>query len=226
MLPLLVVRPEPGASRTAAAADALGLRADIIPLFGIAPLRWTVPDPRDFDALLLTSANAARHAGSALTAFVNLPCHCVGAATAAAASAAGLHPVNVGRGGAQPLVDVMVASGFRRLLWLAGRDRSPIAAGPARITVRTVYAAQPIADPAGWSTAIARPAVVMLHSERAARRAAALAGPARKHLIALTISAKVAAAAGPGWARYVVSDAAGDGAMLALARQLCQNPVQ
>jgi uroporphyrinogen-III synthase len=34
-----------------------------MPLFAIVPLDWTAPDPAQFDGLVLTSANAVRHAG-------------------------------------------------------------------------------------------------------------------------------------------------------------------
>lgn len=226
MLPLLVVRPEPGASRTAAAASVLGLSPRIVPLFALAPLAWHVPDPTAYDALLLTSASAVRHAGPGLAALAQLPCHAVGAATAAAARAHGISPVHVGTAGAQPLVDAMVAAGARNILWLAGAERSANAAGRARITPIATYAATAIADPPGWANAIAQPAVLLLHSARAAQRAAWLAGPTRNQLIALAISDAVARAAGPGWARCAVAARPSDGAMLAFAQQLCQIPPQ
>jgi uroporphyrinogen-III synthase len=57
----LVLRPEPGACATAAAARALGYPTTVAPLFRVRPLP---PDPAvlagPFDALLLTSANAVR----------------------------------------------------------------------------------------------------------------------------------------------------------------------
>lgn len=223
MLPLIVLRPEPGASRTAAAAIALGLNPRKIPLFAVSALPWSVPAAGAFDALLLTSANAVRHAGPGLAALAHLPCHAVGEATAAAARAAGLNPLAVGTGGAQPLVDACIAAGARSLLWLAGTERSALAAAaPARITAVAVYTTAPIADPPGWADAAAHPAVVLLHSARAAQQAAALAGDNRNHLIALAISAAVARAAGPGWAHCAVAAAPTDRDMLAMARQLCQ----
>lgn len=222
MRPVIIVRPEPGASATAARAAALGLDARTVPLFAIESVAWHVPDSAAYDALLLTSANAVRHAGPGLAALAGLPCHAVGAATAAAARAAGLNVVAVGAAGAQPLVDAMTSSGHRAILWLTGEERSAIAAGPARITALACYRAAEVIDPAGWAAAIARPAVVLLHSVRAARRAATLAGTARNHLIALGISAAVRAAAGAGWEASHAAPRPDDAEMLAMAAKLCQ----
>lgn len=222
MLPLLIVRPEPGASRTAAHAAALGLTAHRAPLFAITPLPWVVPDPAAYDALLLTSANGVRHAGSGVAALAGLRCFAVGAATAKAARARGLDPVATGTSDAQTLVDTMTANGARAILWLTGADHSAIAGRTARITPVITYAAPKIAPPPSWSTLIAQPAVVMLHSARAARRVAALAGPRRNHLIALAISEAVAAACGGGWGGCVAAPAPTDADMLALAHKLCQ----
>ena len=222
MRPVIIVRPEPGASATAARAAALGLDARTVPLFAIEPVAWHVPNVAAHDALLLTSANAVRHAGPGLATLARLPCHAVGAATAAAARGAGLNVVAVGTSGAQPLVDAMTSSGHRAIMWLAGEERSDIDGGPARITALACYRAAAIIDPAGWTAAIARPAVVLLHSVRAARRAATMAGEARNHLIALGISAAVRTAAGAGWEASHAALHPDDAEMLALAAKLCQ----
>ncbi|HEY0269506.1 MAG TPA: uroporphyrinogen-III synthase, partial [Sphingomonas sp.] len=60
--PLLVLRPEPGASATVAAAQAMGLEAIAAPLLTVRPLGWSLPDDPP-EAVLMTSANAARHGG-------------------------------------------------------------------------------------------------------------------------------------------------------------------
>ena len=83
MRPVVVLRPEPGASRTAARAEALGLDARVVPLFAIVPIEWSAPDPSDFDGIVLTSANAVRHGGEQLDELKALPVHAVGEATAA-----------------------------------------------------------------------------------------------------------------------------------------------
>jgi uroporphyrinogen-III synthase len=225
MLPLIIVRPEPGASATAARAATLGLNPRTIPLFDIVPQAWHLPDPGHFDALLLTSANAVRHAGPALAALAHLPCHSVGPATTAAAQEAGLSRVVTGDSGAQAVVDAMTARGARAILWLSASARTRIVAPPpARITAIATYSAMAIAEPAGWREAIAGPAVIMLHSVRAAQRTAQLVGPMAKHLTLLAISAAVADAAGPGWRLRAIAERPGDTEMLAMARQLCQLP--
>ena len=63
MRPVLVLRPEPGAGETAARARALGLEPIVAPLFAVRPIAWAAPDPAAYDAVMLTSANAARHGG-------------------------------------------------------------------------------------------------------------------------------------------------------------------
>lgn len=224
MRPIIIVRPEPGASATAARASALSLTAVTIPLFAVAPVDWQAPDAADFDALLITSANAVRLAGPQLAQFARLPCHAVGAATAAAARAAGLNLVATGNDGAKPLVDAMTSQGHRAILWLTADERSALEAGKSRITAIICYRASEIADPAGWADAVAAPAVILLHSARAARRAAMLAGGARPHLIALSISDAVRAAAGEGWAQSHSVQRADDADMLAMAAKLCQTP--
>jgi uroporphyrinogen-III synthase len=49
-----------------------------------------------FDAVMLTSANAARLAGDAMASFTALPCYAVGEASAAAAADAGFADIRVG----------------------------------------------------------------------------------------------------------------------------------
>ncbi|HLZ79132.1 MAG TPA: uroporphyrinogen-III synthase, partial [Sphingomonas sp.] len=95
--PLLVLRPEPGASATVAAAHALGLEAIAVPLFTVRPVDWIIPE-RTPEAVLMTSANAARMAGAALHSLAPLPLYAVGAATAAAARDAGFTRIVAGEG--------------------------------------------------------------------------------------------------------------------------------
>lgn len=222
MRPVIIVRPEPGASATAQRAAALGLQPRTVPLFAIEPVAWPVPDIAGHDALLLTSANAVRHAGPELALLAGLPCHAVGEATAAAARAAGLNVVAVGDAGAQPLVAAMTSSRHRAILWLTGEERSEIDASTGRITPLACYRATDIIDPVVWAAAIDRPAVLLLHSARAGRRAAALAGATRNHLIVLGISDAVCAAAGAGWEASHAAPRADDAEMLAMAAELCQ----
>lgn len=220
-LPLIVTRPDPGGSATVARARALGLDARHMPLFAAVGLLWTPPSAEDFDALLLTSAQAVRLAGPGLAALAALPVHAVGTATAEVAEAAGLTVAAIGPGDAQRLLDAMTSSKSPRILWLCGRERSAFDARGAELVPLPVYAVDPLVPPTGWADAIARPAALMAHSARAAERIAMLAGAARKHLSLLAISPSVAAAAGDGWAGLVISERPDDAAMLAQAHALC-----
>ena len=95
MRPFVILRPEPGAGATAEAARQRGLNPIVAPLFRIEPVEWQPRDPAEFDALLLTSANAVAQAGDGLREFASLPVYCVGEATAAAARDAGLSVAGV-----------------------------------------------------------------------------------------------------------------------------------
>lgn len=224
-LPLLVTRPEPGCAATVARARALGLDARSVPLFAARALDWAAPNARDHDALLLTSAQAARLGGSGLAALAALPVYAVGEATAAAARDAGFGVAAVGARDAQALLDGMASSGKRRILWLCGRDRSAFATG-LTVTALPVYAVDPVEPTALWRDSVAAPAVVLAHSARIAARAADLAGASRKHLTLLAISAAAIDAAGDGWAEKAASPRPDDAAMLAEAVRLCHKGSQ
>lgn len=220
-LPLIVTRAEPGAAATEARARALGIDAHAAPLFAACALPWSPPDPAGFDALLLTSAQAVRLAGTGLGKLAALPVHAVGEATARAADAAGLRVATTGPGTARGLFDALEPLGGGRILWLCGRDRTAIDAGRADLVPLPVYAADAIDPPPLWNALITAPAVVMAHSARGAGRVADLAGSARKHLTLLAISAKAAAEAGSGWSEVRVAERPDDAAMLAQAHALC-----
>jgi uroporphyrinogen-III synthase len=220
-LPLIVTRPNPGGAATLARARALGLDARHLPLFAARPLAWTAPDPLDFDALLLTSAQAARLGGTELARLAGLPVHAVGAATADAATAAGLRVTEIGASDAQTLIDAMTSRGIARILWLCGRDRTDFDARGAAISALPSYAVDAVPPPAEWAVLVAAPAVLLAHSARAAERIAALVPGARAHLALVAISAKAASAAGAGWGDIAVAERPDDAAMLALAHALC-----
>jgi uroporphyrinogen-III synthase len=205
MRPLAVLRPEPGNAATAARIEALGLTAIRLPLFEVRPLVWTPPDPGGFDALLLTSANAVRHAGVGLDLLRALPVVAVGEATARAARTARLAIEAVGSG---DVASAVRASGGRRLLHLCGRDH--VAAAAASVAV---YAAEEL------PVISARPldgCVVLVHSVRAARRLATLVerdGVKDLRVAAISDAARLA---GPDVAG-AVADRPDDTALVALA---------
>ena len=226
--PVLILRPEPGASATLAAAHAAGLDAWSFPLFAVAPVAWDAPRPDACDALLIGSANAVRHAGPALSPYAGKPAYVVGERTADAARAAGLTVAAVGEGGLAPVL-AEVPPGTR-LLRLAGRERIELAPPPGVTLVeRTVYASEPQPLPRECArllkTHVLPRVVVLLHSAEAARHFAAecqrLAIP-RPRIALAALGPRIAAAAGEGWAMIATAQKAEDGALLALAGELCQ----
>ncbi|MBU3078172.1 uroporphyrinogen-III synthase [Sphingomonas quercus] len=216
MTTVLVLRPEPGATASAARAEAAGFRAVTAPLFTIAPVDWA-PPTEPVDALMLTSANAVRHGGPALALFHDLPVHAVGIETAAIASAAGFRDVRIGPGDAAGLVAAL-PDGLR-VLHLAGREHRP--ALPAQGLRRIVYAADPVtALPDAAREALAGGAIALLHSARAAATFAALvetAGLSRAGIAVAALSPAVAAAAGIGWRRCAIAGAPDDEALFRAA---------
>ena len=214
--PLLVLRPQPGADATGARARALGLKPFVTPLFRIAPLGWEMPD-RQCDAILMTSANAARSLDDRVDRMI--PVYAVGAATAEAAQAAGFASVIAGRGDVEQVVKRAAADGIGSLLHLTGVDRTGFDPEGLRIEVRAIYAAEPIDPGSEFANALQLGAVALLHSARAARRFRELAGTG--HLIA-AISPAVKAAAGGGWEQAVAAGRPTDDALLAAAARLCQ----
>jgi uroporphyrinogen-III synthase len=227
MMPLVVIRPQPGCDGTVRAARALGLDAHGFPLFAVRAVAWEPVPAEAFDALLLGSANAPRHAGPALAAYRGKPAYVVGATTAEAARAAGLDVVASGTGGLAGVL-AMLRPGHRRLLRLSGRERLKLAA-PRGVAIaeRVVYASEPLPMPAELRRLLARPAVVLLHSAEAARRFAELCDAERLDRAALSLAAlgpRVAPAAGVGWRAVAVAEAPNDTALLALAGEMCQDP--
>jgi len=219
-LPLIVTRPEPGNAATVEQAKKLGLDARAMPLFAARALEWLAPSPKNFDALLLTSAFAAKLAGASLAKLSSLPVYAVGAATARAAEDAGLQVVMTGSTDAQRLLDDMASQDIRTILWLCGRDRSKFEARGAAITALPCYAVEPVSHPADWSTLTASPAIILAHSARAAQRISDLIGDERGHLALVAISSAVAAAAGEGWRALAIAGQPNDAAMLAEAGAL------
>ncbi|MFT4025249.1 MAG: uroporphyrinogen-III synthase [Novosphingobium sp.] len=222
---LVVIRPQPGADATLAAAAALGLAARAFPLFEVEPVAWEAPDPADIDALLVGSANALRHAGIALERFRDKPAHAVGQATAAACRAAGLTVAATGSGGLERvLADIR---GPARLLRLAGREHVALSAPPGvELVERVVYASNPQPLPPALAELLRAPAVVMLHSATAAQHFAAECDRLavdRARIGLVTIGPRVTAACGPGWAALATAATPDDAALLAQARHLCQN---
>ncbi len=216
-----VLRPEPGNAATCARAVALGFDTISLPLFEVVALPWSPPDPADHDALLLTSANAARLAGGGLRRVAQLPLLAVGEATAAAAHVAGMEPAITGVLGASALIEQAADRGFARLLHLGGRDTTIAVGGIVRRSI-AVYAsiARPV-DPA--ALAMLAGSVALVHSARAVETLATLVDAAsinRRTITLVTISTQVAQASGAGWAEIAIAPAPNDRAMLETAAAL------
>jgi uroporphyrinogen-III synthase len=211
MRKLLVLRPEPGASATVSRARALGLDAAAVPLFAVEPVAWTVPDG-EFDALLLTSANAIRYGGAKLAALRALPVHAVGEATATSAREGGFTVASVGEVGVDELLAQIDPD--LRLLHLCGEDRREPSNARQAITAVAVYRSVPLNPRLDADGAVA-----LVHSPRAAQRLAELVGD-RSTILLAAISQAAADAAGVGWAAVEVAECPTDEALLALARRL------
>ena len=221
---VLILRPQPGADETAERARAIGLEAVVAPLFEVLPLAWTAPDPAGFDAVMLTSANAARCAGDAMAPFFGLPCYAVGEATAAAARQAGFRDVRAGPSDGAALVAMMAEDGVEAAFHPCGRDRTPLDPDDISMLPVPVYAAEAAERlPAAAGRALAGGALVLLHSPRAAATFARLAAEWRGRVRLAAISAAAAAAAGEGWGEVAVAGAPTDEALLEVAAKLCQS---
>ncbi len=212
--------------QSAILARAAGMTADVMPLFEICPLRWSPPDPHAFDALLITSANALRHAGDGLQHLRDLPVLAVGAASAAAAREYGFAAAMVGSTDKKALLADAAQKGFSRLLWLAGKHRTAAAPDESLIAERiTVYEARELPAPEGFDAQLGQCDVVLLHSPRAARHFAQVADASavpRSQILLASLSPAVAQAAGTGWRALAVADAPNDEAMLLAAESIAK----
>jgi uroporphyrinogen-III synthase len=211
---LLILRPEPGASETAARARAIGLEPVVAPLFAIEPVAGPPVEAARYQAVLLTSANGARNAPEGST---GLPCFAVGESTAAAARAAGFGEIRTGPFDGAAAAAMMAAAGVKRALHLCGLDHIAIEAEGVQIERRVVYAAEKV-----QREPFEGPAVAMIHSARAGARFAELAGD-RAAIAIAAISPAAGAAAGEGWAAKAVAAAPRDQALLELAAKLCNH---
>jgi len=215
---LLIIRPQPSADATARRAAALGLEPHILPLFSIEKLDWQAADPKDYDALLITSANAILHGGSGLEALKSLPVYAVGSASARVAVDAGFSVAATGTADAAAIVAGAHTDALSRLLWLTGEHHTHVQPPSGmKITRQTVYRSAKLPAPEDFARLLAEPGAVMLHSPRAARYFAALCerekiNPAQIMLAA--VSPNVAEAAGSGWKGKIIAEQPSDDALL------------
>ena len=219
MSALLILRPEPGATTTAARARALGFAPIIAPLFKVLAIDWVAPDPTAYDCVMLTSAQAARLGGAQLAQFAHLPTYTVGVATAAAARAAGFVDVRSGDGNVKMLLQQIAADGCKHVLHLTGEHHQDTGAETPMIDRRIVYAAQGVEPP----PVLPATPIVLIHSPRAAARLAEIIPTQeRASRTIIAISAAAARVAGAGWAAIHIAAAPNDDGLLARAAEACK----
>lgn len=222
---LVILRPEPGLSETLVAARKLGLDCIAEPLFAIEPCAWDCPDPVSFDGLLIGSANAIRHGGAQLGRLRELPVCAVGKRTAEIASRAGFTVERTGSGGLQRLIDDLPQMPGQ-LLRLSGAERVDLVAPRGGlIEERIVYRAMPQSLSEEIRAVLTHSPVAALHSAAAAGHFAtelARFAIARSDISLVVLGPRIAEAAGAGWAEIRIADTPSDGALLALAADMCQ----
>ncbi|QTD54479.1 uroporphyrinogen-III synthase [Parasphingorhabdus cellanae] len=221
---LVILRPIDSARETENRAEKLGLSVIADPLFIIEPMEWTAPPAGQFDALMLTSANAVKYGGDMLSQYVQLPVLAVGDATAMAARQAGFTVTDIGNGGAEDLLQSLGPDRYPRILRLTGKDHVKTAASPQKLTLRRVYqaAALPLGESA--QTALQQGHVVLLYSVRAAKilnDEMDRLQLERSNNDIVALSPAIAEAAGSRWKSVQAAEQPTDDALLSLAGRLC-----
>lgn len=222
---LLIIRPQPGADATAHRLRAAGHDPMIMPLFAIQHMTLPHISAAGFDAILLTSGNAARGSVDFLTSDHDLPVYAVGSATAAALHRLSVPVAQTGAEGVEALVRGAAANGHKRLLWLAGEDHSIIpSVDGVHINLIIVYRSAAVPTPAEFAANVAMSDVVILHSSRAGIHFARLCdttGLQRDRITLATFSEAIARSAGSGWASTIVAAAPNDAALLDALQSQC-----
>lgn len=122
---MLVTRPAPDASDTAARLGALGIEPVLCPLLEFEALPTSLPDPRGFAAIAITSGNTLRalEQRGVLPGLLHLPVYAVGDRTAAMARALGFTRVQSANGAFADLVGLLAHSGIAGpVLYPTARD--------------------------------------------------------------------------------------------------------
>jgi uroporphyrinogen-III synthase len=226
---VLITRPEPGASDTAARVAAIGLVPIVAPLLEVRPLPIRLP-PERISAVLLASGNAV----DALSTFCRtLPVLTVGAATARRAVQAGFTNVVSADGDAvalAALVRARIKPPDGTLLLAAGRGQSltlatDLRGSDYRVARRVAYAVIPVPrlpEPARAALLDPRLQTVLLfsaetarHFLRLVRRAGLLGALANREAITIGAQAAMALKEVP-WARIRVAAKPTQDDMLAL----------
>jgi len=114
MVRMLVTRPEPDASETAARLSALDIEPVVEPLLSYHVLPTSLPDPSGFAGMVLTSGNALRalHARDAVERYRHLKLFAVGDRTAEAARRLGFADVTSASGNVNDLIELLADAGL------------------------------------------------------------------------------------------------------------------
>jgi uroporphyrinogen-III synthase len=221
-LKILVTRPEPGATATAAQLQRLGFEPILLPCLTIRPRRAKLPERPA--AIIVTSAQAI----PALPAsFRNIPFFCVGDATAARLHEAGFASVESAAGDAQALFRLINARRIAGSYLMAVGERHGL--GLARqlreagipVVRRCVYSAQPLRVlPAALRAALAAGEIdkALFYSAETARAFMRL-GPATETMESLALSPAIAdVLKGLPWRSIRVALAPAEADLLALLR--------
>ncbi len=215
---------------TLARGRQLGIDISGQPLFEIRARPWQAPDLEAVDGLLIGSGNAIREGGAPLRRFHRKPVYAVGATTAAEARLAGFSVARAGTGGLQALIDTIAleTSGEKplRLLRLAGADNVPLyPAENITIEERVVYEQAALPMSPDLEGSLRKGGVVLLHSAASTRHleqeCQRLSIPTEALALA-ALGPRIAAAATCKWAEIRHAPSPNDAALLALAKDMCQ----
>ena len=229
---VLITRPEPGASETAARVAAMGLTPVVAPLLQIRCLAPALPPADDIQAILVTSGNAIPALPST---YHQRPLFAVGNATASRAREAGFGTVSSADGEATALAALVARScdhAAGSLLLATGKRQGRALTADLRgcgfsVIRRVVYAAVPVAslpEAAGTALLAQTLSAAMFFSAETARHAVHLLGGAQlaeavRLVEALAIGATTAVALESlPWRRIRVAARPNQEAMLALLR--------
>jgi uroporphyrinogen-III synthase len=188
---ILITRPEPGASATAARVAALGLVPLVAPVFAVRPTGSVLPRPEDITAVLLTSSSAIP---ALLSDYHDVPVLTVGDATATRARAAGFSNVVSAAGDANDLASLakaQLARNARPILLAVGQLQGNALADELRVAGfrvlrRVVYSTVP-------ARALTAPAVAALRSGQV-RAALFFSAETAQHFVQLVQRARMGAA--------------------------------
>ncbi len=223
---VLIVRPQTAAGASIARAQQIGLKAVAYSVFNIAALDWTAPDAADYDAVMITSANAVLHGGPVLQSLRHLPVFAVGDVSGEAAAATGFTVAAVGSQDAASLLPLIVAAGHSRILWLAGKDHTSL---PSLVDVKVdiipVYQAVPAEPAFALGDLVEKPVIAVLYSARTAHRFAHICGTndsIRRDIVIAALSPAIATAVGSGWRDIIVAETVSDVSLLSAVAAYCK----